>query len=166
MLKFTLTTNKQDVEFIINPSYEELKKELIHYLSENENIKHIKILDTKTDTIYVDSYMNSLTYLFIIDLSYIQDLNIDFNDYIKFQNKGYLMKKKFISVSNLNYHQDVDKYLYDSLKENQLFSDQEIEPIIDYDDVNNIYNFENIKKSLSEAENVHITSKNQILIFE
>ena len=166
MLKFTLTTNKQDVEFIINPSYEELEKELIRYLSENENIKHIKILDTKTDTIYVDSQMNSLTYLFIIDLSYIQDLNIDFNDYIKFQNKGYLMKKKFISVSNLNYHQDVDKYLYDSLKENQLFSDQEIEPIINYEDVKNIYNLENIKKSLSEAENVHITSKNQILIFK
>ena len=76
------------------------------------------------------------------------------------------MKKKFIKVSNLNYHQNVDKYLYDSLKGNQLFSDQEIEPIIDYHDVNNIYNFENIKKSLSEAENVHITSKNQILIFE
>lgn len=76
------------------------------------------------------------------------------------------MNKKFISISNLNYHQDFDKYLYDSLKGNQLFSDQEIEPIIDYDDVNNIYNFENIKKSLSEAENVHITSKNQILIFE
>ena len=166
MLKFTLITNKQDIEFIINPSYEELEKELIHYLSENENIKHIKILDTTTDTIYVDSQMNSLTYLFIIDLSYIQDLNIDFNDYIKFQNKGYLMKKKIISISNLHYHQDVDKYLYDSLKGNQLFSDQEIEPIIDYDDVNNIYNFENIKKSLSEAENVHITSKNQILIFE
>ena len=166
MLKFTLITNKQDIEFIINPSYEELEKELIHYLSENENIKHIKILDTTTDTIYVDSQMNSLTYLFIIDLSYIQDLNIDFNDYIKFQNKGYLMKKKFISISNLHYHQDFDKYLYDSLKGNQLFSDQEIEPIIDYDDVNNIYNFKNIKKSLNEAENVHITSKNQILIFE
>lgn len=166
MLKFTLTTNKQDIEFIINPSYEELEKELIHYLSENENIKHIKILDTTTDTIYVNSQINSLAYLFIIDLSYIQDLNIDFNDYIKFQNKGYLMNKKFISISNLNYHQDFDKYLYDSLKGNQLFSDQEIEPIIDYDDVNNIYNFKNIKKSLSEAENVHITSKNQILIFE
>lgn len=166
MLKFTLITNKQDIEFIINPSYEELEKELIHYLSENENIKHIKILDTTTDTIYVDSQMNSLTYLFIIDLSYIQDLNIDFNDYIKFQNKGYLMNKKFISISNLHYHQDIDKYLYDSLKGNQLFIDQEIKPIIDYDDVNNIYNFENIKKSLSEAENVHITSKNQILIFE
>ena len=166
MLKFTLTTNKQDIEFIINPSYEELEKELIHYLSENENIKHIKILDTTTDTIYVNSQINSLAYLFIIDLSYIQDLNIDFNDYIKFQNKGYLMNKKFISISNLNYHQDFDKYLYDSLKGNQLFSDQEIEPIIDYDDVNNIYNFKNIKKSLNEAENVHITSKNQILIFE
>lgn len=166
MLKFTLTTNKQDIEFTINPSYDELEKELIHYLSENENIKHIKILDEATDTIYVDSQMNSLTYLFIIDLSYIQDLNIDFNDYIKFQNKGYLMKKKFISISNLHYHQDFDKYLYDSLKGNQLFSDQEIEPIIDYDDVNNIYNFKNIKKSLNEAENVHITSKNQILIFE
>lgn len=166
MLKFTLTTNKQDIEFTINPSYDELEKELIHNLSENENIKHIKILDTKTDTIYVDSYMNSLTYLFIQDLSYMEYLNIDFNDYIKFQNKGYLMKKKFIKVSNLNYHQNIDKYLYDTLKGNQLFSDQEIEPIIDYDDMNNIYNFENIKKSLSEAENVHITSKNQILIFE
>lgn len=166
MLKFTLITNKQDIEFIINPSYEELEKELIHYLSENENIKHIKILDTTTDTIYVDSQMNSLTYLFIQDLSYVEYLNIDFTDYIKFQNKGYLMKKKFIKISNLNYHQDLDKYLYDSLKGNQLFSDQEIEPIIDYDDVKNIYNLENIKKSLSEAENVHITSKNQILIFE
>lgn len=166
MLKFTLTTNKQDIEFTINPSYDELENTLTHNLDQNENIKHIKILDTKTDTIYVDSQMNSLTYLFNIDLSYIQDLNIDFNDYIKFQNKGYLMKKKFISISNLHYHQDVDKYLYESLKGNQLFSDQEIEPIIDYDDVNNIYNLENIKKSLSEAENVHITSKNQILIFE
>lgn len=166
MLKFTLTTNKQDIEFTINPSYEELEKALTHNLDQNENIKHIKILDEATDTIYVDSQMNSLTYLFNIDLSYIQDLNIDFTDYIKFQNKGYLMKKKFIKVSNLNYHQDFDKYLYDSLKENQLFSDQEIEPIIDFCDVNNIYNIENIKKSLSKAENVHITSKNQILIFE
>ena len=166
MLKFTLITNKQDIEFTINPSYDELENALTHNLDQNENIKHIKILDEATDTIYVDSQMNSLTYLFIIDLSYIQDLNIDFNDYIKFQNKGYLMKKKFISISNLHYHQDFDKYLYDSLKGNQLFSDQEIEPIIDYDDVNNIYNFKNIKKSLSEAENVHITSKNQILIFE
>ena len=166
MLKFTLTTNKQDIEFTINPSYDELEKALTHNLDQNENIKHIKILDEATDTIYVDSQINSLTYLFNIDLSYIQDLNIDFTDYIKFQNKGYLMNKKFISISNLNYHQDFDKYLYDSLKGNQLFSDQEIEPIIDYDDVNNIYNFENIKKSLSEAENVHITSKNQILIFE
>lgn len=166
MLKFTLTTNKQDIEFTINPSYDELENALTHNLDQNENIKHIKILDEATDTIYVDSQMNSLTYLFDIDLSYIQDLNIDFNDYIKFQNKGYLMKKKFIKVSNLNYHQNIDEYLYDSLKGNQLFNDQEIEPIIDYDDVNNIYNFENIKKSLSEAENVHITSKNQILIFE
>lgn len=166
MLKFALTTNKQKIEFTINPLYEEFEKAIINNLNKNENIKHIKILDATTDTIYVDSYMNSLTYLFIIDLSYIQDLNIDFNDYIKFQNKGYLMKKKFIKVSNLNYHQDLDKYLYESLKGNQLFSDQEIEPIIDYDDVNNIYNFENIKKSLSEAENVHITSKNQILIFK
>lgn len=166
MLKFTLTTNKQDIEITINPSYEELEKALTHNLDQNENIKHIKILNTTTDTIYVDSQMNSLTYLFIIDLSYIQDLNIDFNDYIKFQNKGYLMNKKFISISNLHYHQDIDKYLYDSLKGNQLFSDQEIEPIINYDDVKNIYNLENIKKSLSEAENIHITSKNQILIFE
>jgi|GEM_PF-7047334 hypothetical protein len=166
MLKFTLTTNKQDIEFTINPSYDELENVLTHNLDQNENIKHIKILDEATDTIYVDSQMNSLTYLLNIDLSYIQNLNIDFTDYIKFQNKGYLMKKKFIKVNNLNYHQDFDKYLYDSLKGNQLFSDQEIEPIIDYDDVNNIYNFENIKKSLSEAENVHITSKNQILIFE
>lgn len=166
MLKFTLTTNKQNIEFTINPSYEELKKALNHNLDQNDNIKHIKILDTTTNTISVDSQMNSLTYLFNIDLSYIQDLNIDFNDYIKFQNKGYLMKKKFITVSNLNYHQDLDKYLYDSLKGNQLFSDQEIEPIIDFCDVNNIYNFENIKKSLNEAKNVHITSKNQILIFE
>ena len=166
MLKFSLTTNKQDIEFTINPSYEELEKTLINNLSESENIKHIKILDTATNTIYVDSQINSLTYLFIQDLSYMEYLNIDFNDYIKFQNKGYLMKKKFIKVSNLNYHQDVDKYLYDSLKGNQLFSDQEIEPIIDFCDVNNIYNLENIKKSLSKAENVHITSKNQILIFE
>jgi len=94
MLKFTLTTNKQDIEFTINPSYDELENALTHNLDQNENIKHIKILDEATDTIYVDSQMNSLTYLFIIDLSYIQDLNIDFNDYIKFQNKGYLMKKK------------------------------------------------------------------------
>lgn len=166
MLKFTLTTNKQDIEFTINPSYDELENALAHNLDQNENIKHIKILDETTNTIYVNSQMNSLTYLLNIDLSYIQDLNIDFTDYIKFQNKGYLMKKKFIKISNLNYHQDLDKYLYDSLKGNQLFRDQEIEPIIDYDDVNNIYNFENIKKSLSEAENVHITSKNQILIFE
>lgn len=166
MLKFTLTTNKQDIEFTINPSYEELENALTHNLDQNENIKHIKILDTTTDTIYVDSQMNSLAYLFMIDLSYVKDLNIDFNDYIKFQNKGYLMNKKFITISNLHYHQDIDKYLYDSLKGNQLFSDQEIEPIIDYDDVKNIYNLENIKKSLSEAENVHITSKNQILIFE
>ena len=103
MLKFTLTTNKQDIEFTINPSYEELEKALTHNLDQNENIKHIKILDETTDTIYVDSQMNNLTYLLNIDLSYIQDLNIDFNDYIKFQNKGYLMKKKFIKVSNLNY---------------------------------------------------------------
>lgn len=166
MLTFSLTTNRQDIEFTINPSYEELEKALINNLNESENINHIKILDTTTDTIYVDSQINSLTYLFIQDLSYVEYLNIDFNDYIKFQNKGYLMKKKFIKVSNLNYHQDVDKYLYDSLKGNQLFSDQEIEPIIDYHDVNNIYNLVNIKKSLSKAENVHITSKNQILIFE
>lgn len=159
MLKFTLTTNKQDIEFTINPSYDELENALTHNLDQNENIKHIKILDEATDTIYVDSQMNSLTYLFDIDLSYIQDLNIDFNDYIKFQNKGYLMNKKFISISNLHYHQDFDKYLYNSLKGNQLFNDQEIEPIIDFCDVNNIYNFENIKKSLSKAENVHITSK-------
>lgn len=166
MLKFKVTTNKQDIEFTINPSYDELENALTNNLDQNENIKHIKILDEATNTIYVDSQINSLTYLFIIDLLYVNDLNIDFIDYIKFQNKGYLMKKKFIKVSNLNYHQDLDKYLYDSLKGNQLFSDQEIEPIIDYDDVNNIYNFENIKKSLSEAENVHITSKNQILILE
>ena len=166
MLKFTLTTNKQNIEFTINPSYEELEKALDHNLDQNDNIKHIKILDTTTNTIYIDSCMNTLTYLFMIDLSYVKDLNIDFIDYIKFQNKGYLMKKKFIKVSNLNYHQDLDKYLYDSLKGNQLFSDQEIEPIIDFCDVNNIYNIENIKKSLSKAENVYITSKNQILIFE
>lgn len=166
MLKFTLTTNKQNIEFTINPSYEELEKTLNHNLDQNDNIKHIKILDEATNTIYVDSYMNSLTYLFIQDLSYVEYLNIDFNDYIKFQNKGYLMKKKFISVSNHHYHQDVNKYLYESLKGNQLFSDQEIEPIIDFCDVNNIYNIENIKKSLSKAKNVYITSKNQILIFE
>lgn len=166
MLKFTLTTNKQDIEFVINPSYDELENALNHNLNQNENIKHIKILNEATDTIYVDSQMNSLTYLFMIDLSYVKNLNIDFTDYIKFQKKGYLMKKKFIKVSNLNYHQDLDKYLYDSLKGNQLFSDQEIEPIIDFCDVNNIYNIENIKKSLSKAENVYITSKNQILIFE
>lgn len=87
MLKFTLTTNKQDIEFTINPSYEELEKELIHNLDQNENIKHIKILDEATDTIYVDSQMNSLTYLLNIDLSYIQDLNIDFTDYINFKTK-------------------------------------------------------------------------------
>lgn len=45
MLKFTLTTNKQDIEFTINPSYDELENALTHNLDQNENIKHIKILD-------------------------------------------------------------------------------------------------------------------------
>ena len=43
MLKFTLTTNKQDIEFAINPSYDELENALDHNLNQNENIKHINL---------------------------------------------------------------------------------------------------------------------------
>lgn len=168
MLKFTLTVNdNESIEFYINPSYKELETSLNYSISDNDNITYIKIED-EYDKInyYMDSYIGCSVDELIESLSEMEYLNIDFMDYIKFQEKAFLNDRNFLLFDEIVYYQNIDDYIDLAIENSSLFEIYNTQPIFNTLDYKKFYNIDAIKEALKYASNVHITKNNGILLFE
>lgn len=168
MLKFTLTVNdNENIEFYINPSYKELETSLTYSISDDDNITHIKIAD-EYDKInyYMDSYVGCTVDELIESLSEMEHLNIDFMDYIKFQEKAFLNNRNFLLFDEIVYYQSIDYYIDLAIENSSLFEIYNTQPIFNTLDYKKFYNIATIKEELKRADNVYITKTNGILLFE
>lgn len=168
MLKFTLTVNdNNDIDFYINPSYKELETSLNYSISENDNITYIKIED-EYDKInyYMDSYIDCTVDELVDSLSEIEYLNIDFMDYIKFQEKAFLNDRNFLLFDEIVYYQSIDDYIDLAIENSSLFEIYNTQPIFNTLDYKKFYNIDAIKEELKNSDNVYITKTNGILLFE
>lgn len=168
MLKFTLTVNdNENIEFYINPSYKELETSLNYSISDNDNITHIKIED-EYDKInyYMDSYIDCAVEELVDSLSEMEYLNIDFMDYIKFQEKAFLNDRNFLLFDEIVYYQSIDYYIDLAIENSSLFEIYNTQPIFNTLDYKKFYNIDAIKEELKNSDNVYITKTNGILLFE
>ena len=164
MLKFTLTVNdNEEITFKINPSYKELETSLIYAISDNDNITYIKVED---ENIYMDSYIGCTVDELIESLSEMEHLNIDFMDYIKFQEKAFLNDRNFLLFDEIVYYQSIDYYIDLAIENSSLFEIYNTQPIFNTLDYKKFYNIATIKEELKRADNVYITKTNGILLFE
>lgn len=164
MLKFTLTVNdNEEITFKINPSYKELETSLIYAISDNDNITYIKVED---ENIYMDSYIGCTVDELIESLSEMEHLNIDFMDYIKFQEKAFLNDRNFLLFDEIVYYQSIDYYIDLAIENSSLFEIYNTQPIFNTLDYKKFYNIDVIKEELKRADNVYITKTNGILLFE
>lgn len=164
MLKFTLRVNDtEEITFKINPSYKELETSLIYALSDADNITYVKVED---ENIYMDSYIGCSVDELIESLSEIEHLNINFMDYIKFQEKAFLNDRNFLLFDEIVYYQSIDYYINLAIENSSLFEIYNTQPIFNTLDYKKFYNIDAIKEALKHSDNVYITKTNGILLFE
>ena len=169
ILKFTLTINDtEEITFKINPSYKELETSLVYAISDDDNITHIKIesADYNKTNYYMDSYVGGTVDELIDSLSEIEHLNIDFMDYIKFQEKAFLNDRDFLLFDEIVYYFSIDDYIDLAIENSSLFEIYNTQPIFNTLDYKKFYNIDAIKGELKQADNVYVTKTNGILIFE
>ena len=164
MLKFTLTINdNEEITFNINPSYKELETSLIYEISDTDNITYIKVED---ENIYMDSYIGCTVDELIESLSEMEHLNIDFMDYIKFQEKAFLNDRNFLLFDEIVYYFSIDDYIDLAIENSSLFEIYNTQPILNTLDYKKFYNIDALKEELKNSDNVYVTKTNGILIFE